>query len=289
MIEIHLFVQLVAFAYSGTLSAAAEQLHISQPALSRSMQRLEEELGVKLFDRQKSRLSLNENGELAVRYARNLLLQESSMIDQIREFDRKKRTISVGSCTPILIPDFVSLLSSLYEGMTISTEVTGDPALAQQLRDNKYQLAILQEEPYEKEFFPLPSESEHLYVFLPPVHPLADADGLYLKDLDGQTFLLYSQIGFWDGLYRRKMPSARFLVQQEYDVLGELVENSAFPSFTTDYIMKREPNRTDRGAVPIRDKEANVTYYCTGLRSEKAKVRPVFQHVKGSSRTETVI
>ncbi len=285
MIEIHLFEQLVAFADSGTLSAAAEQLHISQPALSRSMQRLEEELGVKLFDRQKSRLSLNENGELAVRYARNLLLQESSMIDQIREFDRKKRTISVGSCTPILIPDFVSLLSSLYEGMTISTEVTGDPALAQQLRDNKYQLAILHEEPDEKEFFSLPIESEHLYVFLPPVHPLADADGLYLKDLDGQTFLLYSQIGFWDGLCRRKMPSARFLVQQEYDVLGELVENSAFPSFTTDYIMKREPNRTDRVAVPILDKEANVTYYCACLRSEKAKFRPVFQHFKGSSRT----
>ncbi len=285
MIEIHLFEQLVAFADSGTLSAAAEQLHISQPALSRSMQRLEEELGVKLFDRQKSRLSLNENGELAVRYARNLLLQESSMIDQIREFDRKKRTISVGSCTPILIPDFVSLLSSLYEGMTISTEVTGDPALAQQLRDNKYQLAILPEEPDEKEFFSLPIESEHLYVFLPPVHPLADADGLYLKDLDGQTFLLYSQIGFWDGLCRRKMPSARFLVQQEYDVLGELVENSAFPSFTTDYIMKREPNRTDRVAVPILDKEANVTYYCACLRSEKAKFRPVFQHFKGSSRT----
>lgn len=285
MIEIHLFEQLVAFADSGTLSAAAEQLHISQPALSRSMQRLEEELGVKLFDRQKSRLSLNENGELAVRYARNLLLQESSMIDQIREFDRKKRTISVGSCTPILIPDFVSLLSSLYEGMTISTEVTGDPALAQQLRDNKYQLAILHEEPDEKEFFSLPIKSEHLYVFLPPVHPLADADGLYLKDLDGQTFLLYSQIGFWDGLCRRKMPSARFLVQQEYDVLGELVENSAFPSFTTDYIMKREPNRTDRVAVPILDKEANVTYYCTCLRSEKAKFRPVFQHFKGSSRT----
>lgn len=207
------------------------------------------------------------------------------MIDQIREFDRKKRTISVGSCTPILIPDLVCLLSSLYEGMTISTEVTGDPDLVQQLRENKYQLAILHEEPDEKEFFSLPIESEHLYVFLPPVHPLADADGLYLKDLDGQTFLLYSQIGFWDGLCRRKMPSARFLVQQEYDVLGELVENSAFPSFTTDYIMQREPNRTDRIAVPILDEEANVTYYCTCLRSERTKFRPLFQHFKASSRS----
>lgn len=53
MIEIHLFEQLVAFASCGTLSAAADQLHISQPALSRSMQRLEDELGI-AFDRHKA-------------------------------------------------------------------------------------------------------------------------------------------------------------------------------------------------------------------------------------------
>ncbi len=127
MIEIHLFEQLVAFASCGTLSAAADQLHISQPALSRSMQRLEDELGIKLFDRHKSRITLNDNGELAVRYARNLLLQETTMIEQLRDFDRKKRTIFVGFCTPVLIPDFVSLLSQIYEGMTISTEVSTDP------------------------------------------------------------------------------------------------------------------------------------------------------------------
>lgn len=244
------------------------------------MQRLEDELGVKLFDRQKSRLTLNENGELAVRCARSLILQETSMIEQIREFDRKKRTISVGSCTPILVPDFVSLLSRLYEGMTISTELTGEPHLEKHLRDNKYQLAILHERPDEKEFYSLPIESEHLYVFLPPVHPLADAEGLYLRDLDGQTFLLYSQIGFWDGLCRREMPSARFLLQQDYEVLGELVQNSALPSFTTDYVLKREPFESDRIAVPILDDEANVTYYCACLRSEKSRFRDVFRNLQ---------
>lgn len=261
MIEIHLFEQLVAFASCGTLSAAAEQLHISQPALSRSMQRLEDELGVKLFDRQKSRLTLNENGALTVQYARSLLMQEESMIEQIREYDRKKRTISVESCTPVLIPDFVSLLSSLYEGMTISTEVTGDPHLAEQLRENKYQLVIFHEEPDAEDFYSLPVESEHLYVSLPPVHPLADADGLC----------------------RRKMPSSRFLLQQEMDVLGELVENSAFPAFpafTTDYVMKRSRQETDRVIIPILDEEAHVTYYCACLKSEKARFMPVFRHFR---------
>ena len=215
-----------------------------------------------------------------LQYARSLLMQEESMIEQIREYDRKKRTISVGSCTPVLIPDFVSLLSSLYEGMTISTEVTGEPHLAEQLRENKYQLVIFHEEPDAEDFYSLPIESEHLYVLLPPVHPLADADGLYLKDLDGQTFLLYSQIGFWDGLCRRKMPSSRFLLQQEMDVLGELVENSAFPAFTTDYVMKRSRQETDRVIIPILDEEANVTYYCACLKSEKARFMPVFRHFR---------
>lgn len=279
MIEIHLFEQLVAFASCGTLSAAAEQLHISQPALSRSMQRLEDELGIKLFDRHKSRITLNDNGELAVRYARNLLLQETTMIDQLRDFDRKKRTIFVGFCTPVLIPDFVSLLSQIYEGMTISTEVSTDPERTEAaLREGKYHLAILHRKPDEAEFYSVPIESEHLYVSLPPVHPLSDSEGLYLKDLDGQTFLLYSQIGFWDGLCRRKMPSARFLVQQEYDVLGELVANSAFPSFTTDYIRKRNEDTTGRIAVPILDDEANVTYYCCCLKSEKARFKTLLQH-----------
>lgn len=282
MIEIHLFEQLAAFADCGTLSAAAEQLHISQPALSRSMQRLEEELGVSLFERQKSRLTLNETGELAVRYARNLLLQEESMIQQLRDFDRKRRTICVGSCAPVLIPDFATLLSRLYEGMTISTELTGDPRLPEYLRKGRYQIAILHEKPEGEDFYSVPMESEHLYVTLPPVHPLADADGLYLKDLDGQTFLLYSQIGFWDELCRRKMPSARFLLQQDIDVLGELVANSAFPAFTTDYIIQHTGAVTDRIALPILDPEASVTYHCTCLQAEKARFCQVFEHIRAA-------
>ena len=280
MIEILLFEQLAAFADCGTLSAAAEQLHISQPALSRSMQRLEEELGVSLFERQKSRLTLNETGELAVRYARNLLLQELSMFQQLRDFDRKRRPICVGSGAPGLVPDFVTLLSRLYKGMTISTELTGDPRLPEYVREGRYQMAILHEKPEGEDLYSVPMESERLYVTLPPVHPLADADGLYLEDLDGQTFLLYSQIGFWDELCRRKMPSARFLLQQDMDVLGELVANSAFPAFTTDYVMQHTGAVPDRIVIPILDPEASVTYHCTCLQSEKARFRQVFEHIR---------
>ena len=168
--------------------------------------------------------------------------------------------------------------------MTISTEVNGDlERLKDGLRENVYQLAFQQKKPDEAEFYSFPVETERLYVYLPPAHPLADSPVLYLKELDGQPFLLYSQIGFWDELCRREMPSARFLLQQDMDVLGELVANSAFPAFTTDYVMERSGPVTDRMVIPVLDEEASVTYYCACLKEEKARFRPVFEYFQSTS------
>ena len=73
MIELEQLRQLVAFDEYGTLSKAAEALHISQPSLSRTMQTLEEELQASLFIRKKNRILLNETGEMAVEQARQVL------------------------------------------------------------------------------------------------------------------------------------------------------------------------------------------------------------------------
>lgn len=81
MVELYQLVQLVAIADCGTISGAAEQLHLSQPALSRSMQKLEDVLQVTLFDRQKNKISLNKNGELAVEYARRVIDQAHDLVE----------------------------------------------------------------------------------------------------------------------------------------------------------------------------------------------------------------
>ena len=64
MIEMNLLAQFAAFADAGTLTRAAEQLHTSQPALTRAMKKLELELGVPLFVRSKNHLELTETGPL---------------------------------------------------------------------------------------------------------------------------------------------------------------------------------------------------------------------------------
>lgn len=70
MIEFEHLFQFVAFGAYGTLSKAAEYLHVSQPTLTRNMKLLEQEFGVMLFTRSKNHIALNENGLLALKEAK---------------------------------------------------------------------------------------------------------------------------------------------------------------------------------------------------------------------------
>ena len=259
--EIYQLEQLLAFAECGTLSGAAERLHLSQPALSRSMQRLEAELQVPLFDRQKNKIEFNENGRMAAEYARQVMEKCLDMISRVQAFDRSQRTILVGACAPVPLWEIPPLLSDLYPDRTISSEIRKNDVLLPGLRDDVYQLIILPYPVEESGISCVKYGEEHLYFSLPPAHPLSGSKGLCMKDLNGETMLLRNRLGFWRELTDQKMPDTRFLEQEDV-AFEELVKSSALPSFTTDVALKRFGNPTNRVNVPILDEEANVTYYC---------------------------
>ena len=137
MIDTYLLEQLCAVDECGTLSAASEKLHLTQPSLTRSMQKLESILGVSLFDRTKNRAVLNENGRLAAECARHILLEEADMITRVRALDRSRRTLAVGMVSPGPMMELSPLLSSLYPDLTIATEVRGEEELLQAIVEIK--------------------------------------------------------------------------------------------------------------------------------------------------------
>ncbi len=139
MFELYQLEQLLTVADCGTLSGAAEKLHLSQSALSRSMQRLENgNSNVPLFIRHKNKIELNENGTLAVSYAKRIMDQASEMIHGIQDYDRKRRTIFVGSCAPAPLWKIIPVLSNLYPDMTISSEIRDSDVLLDGLREQRY-------------------------------------------------------------------------------------------------------------------------------------------------------
>ena len=261
MFELYQLEQLLAVSEYGTLSNAAEHLHVSQPALSRSMQRLETELHVSLFNRQKNKIELNENGQMAVDYAQQIVDKCQDMIERIQAFERSQRTILVGFCAPVPLWEIPPVLSNLYPDRTISSEMRKNEVLLQGLRDDVYQLIILPCPVEEPGITCVKYGEEHLFFSLPPAHPLSGSKALYMKDLNGETMLLRNRLGFWRDITDKKMPDTRFLEQEDF-AFDELVKTSALPSFTTDVALRREGNSPNRVNIPILDEEANVTYYC---------------------------
>ena len=270
--ELH---QFVTFHHVGTLSEAAERLHISQSTLTRSMQKIESEFGVPLFARTKNRIILNETGRLAAQEAELVLRQTEGMLHRVREFDRANRTITVGACTPVLLPDLVRRLSYAHPEATIATEIKKLPLLLEGLRAGTYQLVLFPTRPDDPEFFSQEFARENLLCCLPKKHRFAKRQQLSLSDMNGENMLLFQDIGFWYDLVSEKMPDSRFLLQTERYSFMELVENSVLPSFATD-LASQSPPPKDRVTIPITDPEVQVVYYLVCKKDQRKTFLTMF-------------
>ena len=277
MIETSLLEQLVAFHDLKTLSAAAEHLLTSQPALSRSMRKLEEEFGVTLFERSKNRLLLNENGVLAAECARRVLEEQEAMIARVRALDRSRRTIAVGSVAPGPLMDLSPMLSSEYEDRTVSTELRKKEELIPMLEHGIFQMIILREIPANDEIFTCPCGSEHLYVSLPESHPLASRKSVTFAEMDGTEFLQISNVGIWEDIKKKEMPHARIYLQKDTTALAAVAATSSMATFKTDISLRHFAPEPGRVVVPFSDKSATVHFWCCCLKKDERKYRNWFR------------
>ena len=129
MIELVQLQQLIAVSEHGTISSAADSLHLSQPALTRSLQRLETELGVALFDRKRNRATLNRVGVQAVTRAKALLASVNEITEELRVLEARLSTIVIGSCGPAPMWDLAAELGEHYPDRTIASELGENDAL----------------------------------------------------------------------------------------------------------------------------------------------------------------
>ena len=283
MIEIYLLEQFDAFARCGTLLAASEELHITQPTLSRSMKKLEDEFGVSLFHRENSKLSLNETGKLAAEYARRALEANQEMIDRVVMFDRSLRTVSLGSCAPFPVNELMPTLQEQLPGKTLSSELlSNDEQLLKGLRNHLYQLVILHENPEDKTLYCQRYLEEKLYITVPEDHPLAIKQSVTFDELKGFRILMTSAIGFWMGVTLEHLSESDLLIQTSTDALAELIDASNLPFFNSDQMMRAGVEIPGRISLPITDDDAHATFWLACLASEQLKYRSLFSAIRGT-------
>lgn len=280
MIEIYLLEHLRAFYECGTLSAAAEQLHVAQPSVSRSMQKLEDLLEVTLFDRQKNRIILNDTGKLAAEYAKQILDKEEEMKAHVKAYDRSLHTLTIGSCAPGPLMELLPAATASLSGMTLSSAVDTEERLLKGLCNSDYGIIVLTKPLSDKDFICKEYGREQLMLSVPPFHPAASYNKISFAEMDGQNFIMYAHVGFWEDVVQKKLPHGKFFKQEEIDAVGELANSSDFPSFSSDITLRMIPSRrNNRINIPFSDPESRVTYYLIVLAKTEKLLRPLLQNL----------
>lgn len=261
MLNLEELEQLTAFADCGTLSGAAERLHISQPTITRTMKHIEDSFGVPLFIRGKNKIELNETGIQAVEYARKLLAEARNAVDQVQAFDRKLHTITVEACAPVPLWLLLPRLNAAFPEKTIASRLSEIPEVISHVSSDACELGILPYAAEEENLACVPTVREELAICVWPNHELAEKETITFAELNGFHCLLRPEIGFWTGLCRQKMPDSKFLIQADEFAFRALVRESFLPCFTTNLARNMESDLQGRKKIPITDPEANVTYH----------------------------
>ena len=281
MIETYLLEQFAAFARCGTLLKASEELHITQPTLSRSMKKLEEELGVPIFHRENSKLSLNETGKVAAEYAEKALSANQDLIDHVVAYDRSLRTVSIGSCSPFPVNELMPSLQDYLSDKTILTElVSDDDRLLSGLKNHQYDLVILHTLPEDRALFCQRYMEERIYLAVPEDHPIAGQESVSFEQMKGLRILVSQGIGFWMDICKKHLSVSDLLVQSGMEALGELVEASSLPVFSSDRIIDLGYEIPGRIAIPISDEDAHATYWVVCRAADQKKFRSIFNVVR---------
>ena len=195
--EMHQLRYVVAVARAGNFSRAAEQCHVSQPSLSQQIQKLEDELGERLFDRMKRTAKLTPSGQAFLRRAVRILEEVGAAQ---REATEAKHllwgAVAIGvlpTIAPYLLPNAMAQFTKKYPGVEVIVQEDTTAQLLKLLLACEIDFAIASQ-PVRGEGLEL-SElfSEELLLALPPGHPLNRKRRVSMSDLESEKFIVMKE------------------------------------------------------------------------------------------------
>lgn len=274
--------QLDEIARCGTLQAAADRLHLSQSALSRSLKRLEDDLGQSLFNRTRNSMQINAAGRMALEHARLILAEERRLRDDFASLAKRERTVRVASVAPAPTWRLSSLVLEQYPTTIVEPDIASERDVDARLLNGTCDLAITAHEPKLPTISSTVFMHESLYANVPVGHVLHDRESLTFAELDGLTFLVYGGIGFWHDIHTRMLPFAQFVTQPDRTIFLQQVRTSNLLTFTTN-APENTSRHESRRAIPITNPEAHVTFYLCMRTDAPERVRALFDLVRDSA------
>lgn len=187
----------LAVANTGSLSAASEQLFVAVSAISRQIQRLENQVGVPLFARHARGMVLNEAGEIFAHHVRKNLLNMEYALAEIKGLKAVRRTLIRVACTDglafTLLPRLIADFRNDNPGVLFDVKVASTQGVAEALRNGECDVALQFSLHAERGVEVMGSWPAPVLIVMHQTHPLANAPQVTLADLSHYPLALPQQ------------------------------------------------------------------------------------------------
>ena len=270
-------------AESGSLTKAAQQLHITQPAMSAMLKKLEDELGAPLFDRSANRIYLKKTGEIALIHVITILRNVEQMKADVLSTAKQSQTLAIAFCDPGVRWFSVPRFSVAHPEIQVRDDLYEGEDAVKLLSERVYDLMVTPQKIQDTRVQSLPFLHDQVYLSIPGSSNLAGNSNISIREIPAQP-LLYPQIGGYFLTQLEKVITEDHLpitlVKNNYNVTQHLIRTTNFLATVSTLSMDLRNDGTHRSLVPLTDPELNVLYYISYLKTNREKVKVFLQWSK---------
>ena len=183
----------LALAETGSVSAAARRLHVTQPTASMQLKEVADTLGLPLYEVVARKVYMTQVGLDLARVARNIATEWDGFeqhIDSLKDFMRGKLRVAVVSTAKYFVPRMLGSFCQRYPEIEVSFEVLNRDGVVSRLRDNLDDIYVMSAPPKDMDLVDETFMANPLVVIAPATSPLAKRKKLVLNDLAGERFIL---------------------------------------------------------------------------------------------------
>ncbi|MES9946336.1 MAG: LysR family transcriptional regulator [Candidatus Thiodiazotropha sp.] len=172
---------------------AAQELHLSQPAVSMQVKQLEESVGLPLFEQTGKRIQLTEAGREVHDYGRTIFKTFEEMeevLSSLKGLDTGHLDISVASTVNYFAPRLLAAFSRKFPGIDLRLDVSNRKRLMELLQTNETDIVLMGRPPKDIDLEYEPFMDNPLVVIAPPGHPLQTEKKIPIERLEQEVFIM---------------------------------------------------------------------------------------------------
>lgn len=268
-------ISLLALVETGNYTKAAQNLSLTQSAVSQHISRLESELEAKFFNRVQGRYILTDEGEIVVQYAQRMMALEKKMKLDLISYRSNQKQFSIGvthSAESNILVDVIAQYCSIHDGIKINIVSDDINNIYTKLKYFNIDIAFVEGHITEPDLSTVLLDTDSLIIAVSPQHPFANEGSISIPELQQERLIMRPPDSgtrklFESHLISKNLSINDFNIVLEIDnvaTIKDLIRKDFGVSILAKSVCQDELNKKKLIALPIEDlsmiREINMIY-----------------------------